>query len=263
MTRPQAITKLKDAPSHGKYKWLIYADSGIGKTVLAGTAPRSLFLTVEAGGTESAKKFGSTADEWVIETMDDVVAAEKYFSEGTGSNDYDWVIIDSVSEIEDRLWRIVQKESTTKKIQDYGTIDTLMTRFIDTWNRLPVNVIYTSHAKRLDVESPDGSGDDTTMLLPSVGTKTGVLSQRICAKVTLVGYLTVYVRKDEEGKREEVRRLWTKGGKRWLAKNRHSGKQHQGYYDNPNVADIIAEIEGNAVAAARPAKATKTTNTSE
>jgi ATP/maltotriose-dependent transcriptional regulator MalT len=52
--RPTAITSLKETPSEGKRNWLIYAPSGIGKTVLAGTAPNNLFLTVEAAGTESA-----------------------------------------------------------------------------------------------------------------------------------------------------------------------------------------------------------------
>ena len=73
--RPTAITSLAEAPDDGKLNWLVYAKSGDGKTVLSGTAPRSLFLTTEAAGTESAKAFGSTADEWVCDSWADLQEA--------------------------------------------------------------------------------------------------------------------------------------------------------------------------------------------
>lgn len=232
--RPSAITTLADAPSDGKRNWLIYSQSGAGKTVLAGTAPNALFLTVEAAGTESAKQMGSKAEEFIVDTMDKLQEAYEYFAYGSGCGDYEWVILDSLSEIEEALfWGQVQGGSLTKKIQDYGTVATMVKREVDRWNRLPVNVLYTAQTMNLEVEDEDG--DDVTMTLPSLGTSNGVLSQRICAKTTLNGLLLVDSRETEDGERQERRRLMLKGNTSFIAKDRHMIAPPKGYLINPNI----------------------------
>jgi hypothetical protein len=67
---------------------MFYGDAGVGKTVAAGTAPKALILSFDVEGTESARNFGSSADEWPIETWLDYVEAYRYFSEGSGCQDY-------------------------------------------------------------------------------------------------------------------------------------------------------------------------------
>lgn len=234
--RPAAITKLSETDSAGKRNWLIYGKSGDGKTVLAGTAPRNLFLTVEAAGTESAKAMGSDADELVIDTKKALDEAYDYFKRGSGCQDYDWTTLDSLSEIEEVFWRHVQGDSTTQKIQDYGTVNTMIKREVERWNRLPINVLYTAQTMTLDVEDEDG--DESTLLLPSMGTKNGVLSQRICAKTTLNGLLVVRTRKNDEGDREEQRRLYLRGNTSFVAKDRHFIAQEKGFIIDPNIADM-------------------------
>lgn len=241
--RPAAITRLQDTDSTGKKNWLIYAKAGDGKTVLAGTAPKALFLTVEAAGTESAKAMGSDADEWVIDTKKELDAAYDYFKRGSGCKDYEWVLIDSLSEVEEVFWRHIQGESNTQKIQDYGTVNTMIKREVERWNRLQVNVLYTAQTMMLDQEDEDG--DEYTLLLPAMGTKNGVLSQRVCAKTTLNGLLVVRSSKDEDGNREERRYLMLRGSKTFVAKDRHLLATDKGFLLNPNIADMAAEADRN------------------
>lgn len=241
--RPSAITKLSDTDSIGKKNWLIYADAGDGKTVLAGTAPKALFLTVEAAGTESAKAFGSEADEWVIDSKKALDEAYDYFKRGSGCKDYEWALLDSLSEIEEMFWADVQGSSMTQRIQDYGTVGTMVRREVERWNRLPVNVLYTAQTMMLERE--DEEGDEYSLLLPSMGTKNGVLSQRICAKTTLNGLLVVRSTRDEDNKRVESRRLMLRGSKTFVAKDRHL-LSARGWIENPNITDMAAKADANA-----------------
>ena len=101
--KPVAVTSLAETPSEGKRNWLIYSESGLGKTVLAGTAPRGLFLTVEAAGTESAKAMGSLADEAVMGSWADLQNAYLWLEQGA-YKDFDWVMLDSLTEMEELCW---------------------------------------------------------------------------------------------------------------------------------------------------------------
>src|SRR4051794_10103944 len=55
-------------------KILIHGPSGVGKTVLAGGAPRSIFLSTEIEGAVSAKVAGSRARLWPAPTWEHAVA---------------------------------------------------------------------------------------------------------------------------------------------------------------------------------------------
>ncbi len=245
-SRPKAITKLSEAPSAGKKNWLIYAESGVGKTVLAGTAEKGLFLTTEAAGTESAKAFGSTAHEWVCDTWADLQEAHVYLREG-GAAEYDWVMVDSLSEMEELCWRDqleAGKAANSSRsvfqaaLQDYGVVDNKVKGLVDAFNRLPVNVLYT--AQMMTLELTDADGDDYTQRLPLVGrTKNGApLSNKICGKVTLVGLLTA--RQPDDPEEPKFRRLFLEAGREWVAKDRHDtfGK----FLDHPNIAEMVAAV---------------------
>lgn len=246
--RPKAIVRLQDSPSEGKNNWLIYADSGVGKTVLAGTAENSMFLTVEAAGTESAKALGSSADELVCNSWVDLAGEYyNYFKHGSGCSDYEWLLLDSISEMEELCWTD-QLEAAHKRnksrslfqpaIQDYQIVGNKMKRMIDQFNRLPINVLYTAQTMRIDVEDTDND-DDTTKLMPLVGsTRNGVVSQKICGKVTLVGLLQ---ERPGKKKKDTVRRLWLQGGKRYIAKDRHD--TFPMYVDNTTIPAMAAAVE--------------------
>lgn len=246
--RPQAIVSLRDSPSAGKQNWLIYGDSGVGKTALAGTAEKAMFITVEAAGTESAKALGSTAEELVCDTWYDLAGEYfNYFKHGTGCQDYEWVILDSVSEMEELCWvdtlEAAHKRNKSRSlfqpaIQDYQIVGNKMKRMVDQWNRLPINVLYTAQTMRIDVEDSDND-DDTTKLMPLVGsTRNGVVSQKICGKVTLVGLLQ---ERPGKKKKDTIRRLWLQGGKRYIAKDRHDAFPM--YVDNTSIPAMVAAVK--------------------
>lgn len=259
--RPSAITKLSETPSIGMKNWLVYGKSGDGKTVLAGTAPNALFLTVEAAGTESAKAMGSEADEMVVDTVELLNEAYDYFKSGTGCKDYEWVILDSLTEIEELFWSAVQGSNNSKKIQDYGTIATLMKKEVDRWNRLPVNVLYTAHTMALDTEDEDG--DDAILTLPGMGTKNGSLSQKVCAKTTLNGYLIVKTAVGEDGERLEQRRLMLRGNDAFIAKDRHLICPDKGYIVNADIASMAEAADRAATGSTKKKKAAKSAAATE
>lgn len=255
--RPSAIVSLKDQPSEGKKNWLIYAPSGEGKTVLAGTAPKSLFLTVEAAGTESAKAFGSLSDEWLINSWSELVDAYEWLLDG-GASEYEWVIIDSLTEMEELCWND-QLENIGKefeaRIQDYGIVDRKIKKLVDRFNRLPINTLYTAQMAGWDKEDDDG--DDIVKVLPALGRAKGgwPLSNLVCGKVTLIGLLAI--RQDED--EEEFRRLYVHGGERWTAKDRHDAFSK--FIDNPDIGVMAKAVEARQ-AQAGPRSTTTTTKKS-
>lgn len=254
MARPKAITALKDTESAGKRNWLIYAPSGVGKTVLGGTAPKALFLTVEAAGTESAKAMGSEADEWIIDSWDELIEAYEWLKK-EGHKSYEWVVLDSLTEMEELCWND-QLEKIGKefeaRIQDYGIVDRKIKKLVDRFNRLPVNILYTAQQAAMEIEDEDG--DDITKVLPALGRAKGgwPLSNLVCGKVTLIGLLMV--REDDDD--NEFRRLYVHGGERWTAKDRHDtfGK----FVDNPDIGEMALAVDARQAAAGPRSQSTTT-----
>ena len=241
--RPTAITSLTER-QHYK-NWLVYGDSGAGKTVLAGTADRGLFLTFDAEGTESAKAFGSTAQEWVMNDWADFVTAYAYFADGSGCQDFDWVNIDTVSEAEDLCWRDHLKSQHERKpstrslfkaaLDDYPYVWNKMKAMIDSWNRLPINVLYLAHVLPLS-QYDEEREEDYLELMPLLGSlKNGVLSRKVSAKVSMVGYLDTRKRKEEETT-IEYRRLYVSKRRGMIAKNRYGWGP---WIDDPTLPALV------------------------
>jgi hypothetical protein len=228
----------------------VYSDSGAGKTVFGGTAPNSLFLEFDPEGTESAKNFGSTADTLPMPDEKSWREALDYFTHGSGCQDYEWVTIDTLSEGEDVIWRSHLKEMHERKpssrslykpaLEDYQIIGNKVKEIVEAFNRLPINVLYTCHVMSVDRWDDDKDEEyaETMPLLGSV--KTGVLSRKVCAKVSLVGYLDVKNRRTEDDEIEEFRRLYVSKRRTMIAKNRYGwGK----WIDDPTVPLLTSLAE--------------------
>lgn len=240
--RPTAITKLSEGD--GYKNWLIVGETGVGKTVLAGTAPKSLFLTFEAEGTESAKVAGSKSDQLIIKTREDWQEAIDYFEYGSGCQDYDWVLPDSISEMEEVFWTSQLRMMKDKKpesrslykpaLDDYPIVWNQVKAAIDQLNRLPVNVLYTAQIMPLEFFNEDG--DEEVEYLPLVGsTKNGVLARKVCGKVSLVGFLEAKSKKQDD-EVVEWRRLYVTRRGGMHAKNRYGWGP---WVDNPEVPALV------------------------
>jgi hypothetical protein len=224
--RPSAITSLQGGARPIYRNWLIYSEPGVGKTVLAGTAPKCLILSHDVEGTESARAMGSTADEWQIDTWMDYLEALEYLQEGSGCTDYEWVVSDNISTLEEHAWAYTMGEGKKRNrkrpeykpaLGDYPIVWNMLKKHVADFNRLPINVIYTANAMRVDSFDSE-TEEERSQLMPLVGSpKRGDTSSRICASVSLVGLL----REIKRGGETRGRRLYLEGSDFWIAKSRY------------------------------------------
>lgn len=256
--KPRAIQALSDYTE--SLNILCYADSGAGKTVLAGTAPKALFLATEPG-TVSAKKQGSKAEVWPIDSHAELMKAHKYLEENPEA--YEWVLLDGLTNLQEILWR----ESIAKgqninpdrdpdilSQQDYLRVQNQIKEVVRLFNDLPQNVLYTAQTMRAEDE------DDEVLMLPLLSGKKGEFAQKICGMVHVVGYLSVVTPREKE----PFRRLYTQRDGKIFAKDRYDAI---GRMDNPTISRIAQKIEASitdktptpaatTAAPARPRKAT-------
>lgn len=243
--RPQAITSLQSVEAPRYRKWIVYGESDTGKTVLAGTAPRGLFLTADVEGTESAAAMGSQADELKIGTFTEFVEAVQWIAYGGGAAEYGWVNVDTITELEELCWQEQLVSSDVKRASkyqpnkaDYPLVWAKTMEQLMTLGRAPVNVLLLAHTMRIDRETDDGE-DTVTLAMPALGSrKRGDTSTKLCAQFGMVGYMR---KMSEEGGKVN-RHLLTESTNRWIARDR-STKLGAGMV-NPTVPALLAKIEG-------------------
>jgi hypothetical protein len=249
--RPTAITSVQERT---KFKnWLLYGDTGVGKTTLASYLPRNMFITFEVEGTESAAVAGSTADEFTVRTRDEFIEIYNYFEYGSGCDEYDWVTLDSVSEMEECFWRsqlraMKEKKPSTRHLykpalDDYPWVWNQTKAAIDDFNALPINVLYTAQVMPLNVYDDDLE-EEFTQFMPMVGSaKTGILSRKVCGMVSLVGYYDIVRTQqddDDDNEIQDIHRLYMTKRKDFLAKNRYGWPA---YADNPSLPKMVAAAD--------------------
>lgn len=147
---------------------LVYGPSGHGKTVLAGGAPNSVFVSTEKG-VIAAKQAGSKAKLIRTPTWERVVAAKKYCDEHYGSDD--WVIFDSLTKMQVLMIRWILRKINADNshrdldipaIQDHQKWQNYFKRFVDSLIDAPYNVIFI--CTEMYKEDQDGEG----IVLPSI-----------------------------------------------------------------------------------------------
>lgn len=245
--RPTAITSLQDQEAPRHRNWCVYGQSGVGKTVLAGTAPNALFLTVDVEGTESAKAMGSTAKELRVDSWEDFLEYAAWIKHGDARQEFDWLIVDTIDELEELAWQsqLVNDElKRASKYQpnkgDYPVVWRKLREELMGINRAPINTIYLAHMMHIDKESEDGE-DTLTLAMPEMGSrKRGDLSSYFCAQMGLVGYMRE-VHSEDEGTQ---RHLMTQSSSRWIAKDRTT--TFGAGIVNPTVPGMLAAIEAKS-----------------
>lgn len=251
-SRPQAITSLQATEAPRYKNWCVYGNSDTGKTVLAGTAPRNLFLTTDIEGTESAKAMGSTADELRINTFTEFCEAVSWLVFGGGVKEYEWVTTDTITELEELCWQEQLVSSDVRRASkyqpnkaDYPLVWAKTMEQLSLLGRAPVNTLFLAHAMRIDTESEDGD-DTVTLAMPALGSrKRGDTSAKLYANLGVVGY---YRKVTEEGG-NTVRQLMTQSSNRWIARDRTT-KLGAGMVD-PTIPKLLAKIEGSSTETTR------------
>jgi len=169
---------------------ILYADSGVGKTVFAGT-DNVLFLALKnEKGTIAAARQGSKGKVWKINEWNDLEDAYDWLYENP-NHGFNWIVIDSVTAMQKMCMRgildQVHKENKSRDLdipalQDWQKYYNLFDRFIAAYNDLPTNVLYL--ATEMQNEDPEGE----EIVLPNLaGRGSGYsISQSLCASVMVV-----------------------------------------------------------------------------
>lgn len=188
-----------------KAKIMIYGIAGAGKTRLIGTTPgRNLILRPPTDHTTSIDKPVGTFEEWQINdwsTMDEVLE----FCRHEGSKHYDWIWIDSLSNLQDSLLDDVWQDTIARKPEratfglDKGEYGINMGR-LGTWCRDMVgmdtmNIGFTGHPFQTTVGGGEDYGsveEGDPILMPWVQGRN--MSPKICGYMNGVFYLRVVER---------------------------------------------------------------------
>lgn len=212
MTARPNIQKLSETKPF--WNVLVYADSGTGKTVFAGSDLKVLFIAPEDDGLMSAQRMGSSADKITVEKWEDIKQAYDYFSENPEElSNYNVLSIDSLTEMQflakDYVLRMSADEKRRKgqdpdklQLQDYGTLHEIVEQMVRGFNDLPVNVLWTATSKK--VEDADGN----EFLVPELqGKKEYGISMKMVALMTSYGYMRVEVKETLDPTEDDPNRI--------------------------------------------------------
>jgi len=151
------VTKVSDQPPH--FNMLVYGDSGVGKTTLAGSSDdvpemrRVLFLDIE-GGMLSLKDFYPDVESIRIKSWSDMqlVYDELY----AGNHGFNTIVIDSLTEVQkmsmDKIMkRLVEehqeRDADVPGIREWNINIEQTRKFVRAFRDLPVNTIFTALGK--------------------------------------------------------------------------------------------------------------------
>lgn len=255
---PSSIISLEDDDDF--INLLVYGPSGVGKTVLGGSA-NVLFIAPEDDGTLSAKRQGSKAKKWTIKKWEDVEKAYNWLYDNP-DHGFDWIVIDSVTEFQQIMLRGIldgvvaenaKRDQDIPAIQDHQKWQNMFKRFVKAFNALPVNVLWTALVRN----ESDEDGED--FLTPDIQGKGYQMSQAIASYMTSYGFMKIRRVKDKEtGKVKIVRRItWQDTG---VIRGKDRTNVLAPFTEDKTLAEIGKMIE-NAVPEPEPAPAKTTRKT--
>lgn len=221
-------------------KALIYGDAGAGKTWLACTAPRPLLVLSEWAVSRLTlerlyRDHGIDPDVIYVETDDEAIEAYKYAK--ANADKYDSLVLDGITDINNRIVQEVLGEAVTMnekhdpdilEQRDWQRVLTRTMNLLLMYRDFPGHTIVTALAT-----------EDNMKIVPLVAPKK--LRKTIASMFSLVGYLTAEARPGKPS----VRRLYTDLSAAYVAKP--PGGFIPSVVDDPNMADIIKQITTGTV----------------
>lgn len=177
----------------------VYANPGEGKTSLIGTSPRCLILDADRG-TEVLQTRGLTknVEKWEVSNWTDMMDAYEYLLNG-GTNDYEWVWIDSLFGFQERGMDHIMSDLVVKSPHrkmylpdkgEYGQNMNRLTLLMRDFRDLPINWGWTSHVMR--TEDQDGE----VLYMPMVQGRD--MSAKVCSYMNLVGRVEKFMKEGTE-----------------------------------------------------------------
>lgn len=236
---------------HESLNILVHAYPGTGKTRFGATAPNSVFLSAEPGVISAARGRDKNGIQSVVKARNWSDALD--FLRAAENGDYshrDWVVVDTVSTLQEKNMKWVVAESIKKKpgqdpdipeIQNYMKSQNSFMRWWEGMIDLPMNVLFLAHTMRVD----DNEGD--ILVMPSLmgGEKKGWKVANYCmGLVNAVGFM------DRRGSSKDpvIRTLWqpwydSENSVRYVAKDHFAALGRSS--DNLSMPEVIARIMGS------------------
>lgn len=205
------IVKLSAAIRPHAPKIVVYGKSGIGKTTLIGSLPgKVLILSAEAGLLALGFAAASGRFEVVeIATVDDLVDAHRFLAKG--EHGYDWVALDSASEIAEVILTNAKKRLLDPR-QAYGEVIDRMTAAMRAFRDLPIGVVFLAK----EAGTKDEATGRVSYGISMPGAKLGDAIPYLFDEV----FRMISMSEDVDGKRVDVRYLQTCADARTSAKDR-------------------------------------------
>lgn len=203
---PVPTTK-KVADNQKHWNFLLYADSGAGKTVYAlkkgGKRILVMAMGAEDDGLMSAARLGTEAEQIETNKWEDVMQANNdlWSPEGLAwlQENFDILVIDSLTEMDSMIMRYILQQTREQKIakdtdpdqpwiDDYGKRNIVLEKFVRSMNDLPINVFYTALPRI--AEDPDKK----EFVVPAIGGNKPTdfrFAMKIVSLMTSYGYMRV------------------------------------------------------------------------
>jgi hypothetical protein len=213
---PFQTRKIRQVVEESWPKLLVYGEAGVGKTRSIETLPGSVLVVSAEGGLLSLQD-SARADEIDVEeiaSIDDLARVHQALLREEHS--YDWVAIDSWSEIAEKLLA-GEKNTTRDPRKAYGAVIDVMLRWTREMRDLPIGVLVLAKALTSDDDLTSSSGDVTTLRRYSIA----MPGRALGAALPYLFDEVFFVRVEENRATGEVRReLVTRKSPRVEAKDR-------------------------------------------
>lgn len=193
---------------------LVYGDSNVGKTVLAGTAPgKTLWLCGEPGY-KSAARHGATGYVRRIADTATALAAVDWLRDRERYKKLDWLILDGLTTMQDRFRLGYAAEAfdanPTKRAHrnlpdrpDYFNTQNFLKSWLPQLVDLPVNLLITAHAYRTDMTE-----NGELLVFPGIQGKVTETANAISGLMDVVGYFEKRQLRNKANEIQLRRRLW-------------------------------------------------------
>lgn len=243
------------------YNLLVYGDSNVGKTWLAGTCPgRTCWLVCEPGYKSAARNGARGRGRRIADTAT-ALAAIDWLNYRNRYEQFSWVILDGLSTMQDRFRFGYAAEAfdinPTKRQHrnlpdkpDYFNTQNFLKSWIPQLVDMPVNLLITAHAYRTD----DTDGGES-LVYPGIQGKVTETANAISGLMDATGYFEARRVRNREGNDSRiVRKLWFESPERVSKKEdvRYiCGDKFNAlgpYMVKPTIPKILAKIEGTETA---------------
>lgn len=216
------ILRAGEVPEY--FNFMVYGESGVGKTRLLGSADlvpalrKVLFLDIE-GGTRSIRELYPNVETVRITNFSQVKLV--YDEIRAGNSGYSTVILDSVNEMQKFNMNSVmvallkehpERDMDVPSMREWGKNLEQMRRYIRAFRDLPINALFTCLAV--------SEKDEKTGRVNKRPGLSGKLSAEIAAFLDIVCYMYVKEVDTEDGKKEQRRMLLTGATDQYVAKDR-------------------------------------------